>query len=88
MFDAKDLVRFVKKIASDVYKTSKPAELQFGVVTAVNPLKIKIEQKLTLSDVQIITTEKSNNLTLNDKVVLLRNNGGQSYVVIDKVVDR
>lgn len=57
MPDASELVRAVKKAAMDAVKADKPVEVCFGNVVSVNPLKIFVEQKLTLGAEQLVLTK-------------------------------
>lgn len=56
MLDYTDLVGVIKKAAVDAVVAGKPTELVFGKVVGVGPLKIQIDQKLTLTAAQLILT--------------------------------
>lgn len=115
-----NLIEIIKKAAVDAVQASRPVNVVYGVVTSADPLKIQIDQKITLdepflvltrnvTDYQVevsmdhmtevsgvdphqhaITGKKTvtmhNALKLGDKVVMMMSQGGQSYVVLDKVV--
>lgn len=103
--DAVELVKLLKKTAVDATDATKPANVCFGVVESVNPLRINVEQKMTLGGAQLvvcrnvtdyvvsITTSLSgrkeitlhNALAAGEKVILLRQQGGQKYVVLDRI---
>ncbi len=117
--DAVELVKLLKKTAVDATDATKPANVCFGVVESANPLRIKVEQKMTLGDAQLVLcrnvtdysvsvttsgqTERSgepshahsisgrkeitlhNALAAGEKVILLRQQGGQKYVVLDRI---
>ncbi len=128
MRDANDLVKLIKKAATDAVEQSKPTGLTFGKVVSSSPLQIKIEQKMTLSTAQLMLTRNVTNhtvsmtvdhltenknggsgdssfashnheykgtksftvlngLTVGEEVVLLRMQGGQKYLVLDRVVN-
>ena len=102
MRDAKDLLQIIKQAAKDAVEASKPADFSFGKVTNESPLKILVEQKLLLGAAQLVLTRNvtdyetkiddkkvtvNNALKVGDKVVLLRQKGGQKYLVIDRVVN-
>ena len=40
----------IKTIALNALEASKPSGIFFGTVTSVSPLKIQVEQKMTLGD--------------------------------------
>lgn len=54
MFNYDDLVKVMKKAAVDAVKASKPADIVFGKVINEKPLKIKVDQKLILTDKQLV----------------------------------
>lgn len=115
-----DLIEVIKKVALNAVEASKPTNALFGVVVSDSPLKISIDQKMTLdSDSLVLTnavkehtlemtvdhaTENTNTgngshnhtykgrkqftvhngLVVGEKVILLRMQGGQKYIVWDK----
>lgn len=130
MPDAVELTKAIKRAAVEAMNASKPIEVCFGKVTSASPLKILVEQKMTLGEVQLIlcrnvtnyktsitggniqnyyytgstmdsgTTPVSpshvhamgkiqvtvhNGLVVGDEVILLRQQGGQKYIVVDKI---
>ena len=54
MLDFNDFMKVVKKAAVDAVVASKPADMVFGKVISENPLKIKVDQKLILTDKQLV----------------------------------
>lgn len=130
-----NLIELIKKAALDAVEASKPCVVMFGKVTSITPLKINVEQKLTLTEAQLILTRNvtnyktditvdhytedvthnhsytddgsssttgnnthkhqikgkkeitvHNGLVVGDTVLLLRMQGGQQYVVWDRLV--
>lgn len=123
----------IKRLAKGVMDSSQLTDIGFGIVESANPLKIRVNQKMLLTDEYLILTnavkehsvdisvswttedEKEhvhgngnngnptdktehkhelkgrkkiiihNGLTVGEKVLLLRTQGGQNYVVIDRV---
>ena len=127
MLDGTDFLNVIKKAALDAINASQPSDFCFGKVISVKPLKISIEQKMTLGSAQLVLTRNvtdftttvtvnwdsefksggvnaasfeshnhqilgkkemtiHNALQLNDEVVLLKQKGGQKYLVLDRVV--
>lgn len=131
LLDVNDLLCSIKKAAVEAVEASKPTALVFGKVTSSSPLKINIEQKMTLSSAQLVLTRNvtdfktaisggniqnffyvgtypdittqsvspshvhamgtvqvtvHNALKVGDEVVLMRMQGGQKYLVLDRVV--
>lgn len=127
--DMVELMKTIKKAAVDAVNASKPVEICFGKVTSVSPLKILVEQKMTLGKEQLVLTRNvtdyktyitggnvqdyyytgsnlsgsapvspshvhaigkvqitvHNGLVVGDEVILLRQQGGQKYIVVDKI---
>lgn len=126
----------IKKAALDAVNASDPVNVFFGNVVSASPLKINVEQKMTLEAAQLIltrnvtthtiqmtidhwtedeeahthavqdtytgggtsdpTTHKHayrgrksftvhNGLVAGDKVILIREQGGQRFIVVDRV---
>jgi hypothetical protein len=142
LLDGNDLLKAIKRAAVEAVNTTQPSDFCFGTVVSVSPLKISIEQKMTLGSAQLVLTknvtdykmsisvdltssdalsthnhqikDENGNLTnlksqevnlshrhsikgkneitihnalqVDDEVVLLKQKGGQKYLVLDKVV--
>ena len=144
MLDGKDLMNAVKKAAQEAVESSEPSGICFGKVTSKSPLKILVEQKMTLGTAQLVLTRNVTNfvtmvtvqwesetenqththkvegtdsggdtidlisktesrkhtheikgikqlticnaLQVGDEVVLVKQQGGQKYLVVDRVV--
>jgi len=123
--DVTELVRLVKQAAVDAVNASSPMHLCYGRVTSTSPLKIEVDQKLILTDAQLILTNNVRDYTVEmtvdhtteeesggsgyaafaahshkykgrksfrvhlalkqgEQVVMLRCDGGQKYIVIDR----
>lgn len=121
-----ELANIIKQIANNSVMANKPATVKFGVVMQESPLKIKVDQKLILTEEFLVlsrnvtdyefdmtvnhTTEKMqkggkdpavashkhmykgrktflvhNKLRKDENVILLGVQGGQTYVVLDRV---
>lgn len=126
MADAVELLKTIKKAAIEAVQASKPAEICFGKVTSASPLKILVDQKMTLGKGQLVLTRNvtdfqtevtvdwltenksggsgydafanhnhsikgrkkitvHNGLGVGDEVILIRQQGGQKYVVVDRI---
>lgn len=57
MAEAAELLEIIKLAAVSAVQSEKPLQLCFGTVTSTTPLKITIDQKLTLSEFQLILTK-------------------------------
>ena len=122
-----NLIEIIKQAAIEAVAASNPCAIMFGTVTSISPLKINVEQKLTLTEAQLILTHNvvdydlemtvdhetdytsggsgssafalhnhtykgkkvfkvHNGLKVNDDVILVQMQGGQKFIVLDKVV--
>lgn len=127
MFDGNDLLEIIKKAAVEAVDSKNPSGLLFGKVISDSPLKVLVEQKMTLSMKQLVlcrnvtdfkvmmtvkhfTEDKGggtgdssyethkheykgkkeflvhNKLKTGDEVLLLRQQGGQKFIIVDRVV--
>ncbi|MCM1227321.1 MAG: DUF2577 family protein [Clostridium sp.] len=59
MPDAVKLVKFIKKIALEAVEAAKPVQICFGTVKSAEPLKIYVDQKMTLGKNQLIVLQNS-----------------------------
>ena len=51
-----NLVESIKKAALEVTEATKPVVVMFGTVISISPLRINVEQKMTLESAQLILT--------------------------------
>ena len=88
MPDYNSLLNVMKQAGSNATDAKNPVNVCFGKVINTSPVKILVEQKITLGNAQLVLTKRvvEDALQNGDSVVLLRVQGGQKYVVIDKVV--
>lgn len=84
-----NIVQVIQSICKKEREASKPCDVVTGVVESTNPLSIAISQKMILSDDFLMITSyfKSLNVSKGDKVVLIRCQGGQRFLILDKVVE-
>ena len=79
------LLKHIKKAGTEAVANGAPCAVMFGQVTSVEPLKIKVEQRLLLGEKQLIQTENAQKIEEDDSVVLLRMQGGQKFIVLDRI---
>lgn len=131
MNDATDLINLIKTIIKQTVAAGDPSNWVYGEVVSSSPLKIKIDQKITLESIQLSllrnvtnwteeieinweTLDNTHNhpfsgdgsvqdsthnhklegkyqvkhltsLKVGEKVILLQQQGGQHYLVVDRV---
>jgi hypothetical protein len=54
LFDMVDFIKLMKKTAVEAVNASKPADMVFGKVISIDPLKIKLDQKLILTAAHLV----------------------------------
>lgn len=76
----------MKKVAERTQNASVPAAFLFGQVTAVAPLVVRVDNRFDLTAETLVTLKSGGDpLAVGDKLALLRNHGGQSFLVLGKV---
>ncbi len=95
------MLEAIKKAAKDAIEASAPVAVMFGTVTKTNPLEVNVDQRFTLDADVLVQTAATTELKMTigsteytvrpglqvgDRVVLLRIQGGQKYLILDKVV--
>ena len=75
------MLKLIKKLAVDAVNASKPANMVFGKVQSITPLKIKVDQKLILGSAQLILTRNVTDYDVEMTVDHTTENesGGSSY---------
>lgn len=83
-----NLVSLIKQASIEAINNMDPVKIVFGNVVSTEKLRINIEQKLTIEKEHLVLTSGIyNNLKIGDNVLLIRMQGGQKYVILDKVVE-
>ena len=100
-------VENIKRAALDAVASTMPSGVYYGTVTSTSPLKITVEQKMVLTEKQLVlsslvqdftvdmtvnnTTDGKKSFTVHlglkqgEKVMLIRVQGGQQFIVLDRV---
>lgn len=113
-----NMIEIIKTAAIDAVGASNPVAIIFGTVVSASPLKVNIEQRLTLDESHLIlssmvrdyqvdvtldhmteiesghshqvtgkkTMTVHNRLKTGETVMLIQIQGGQKYVILDRVV--
>ena len=84
-----NLVELVKQAALDAVSAAHPTQVVFGKVTALDPLEVRIHQQLLLTREFLVLSENirtkaaQGTLHAGDTLLLLQQQGGQSFLVLD-----
>ena len=105
--DYSEFLKLIKQAAVEAVEAGNPAAICYGQVTSASPLKIFVDQKMTLGSAQLVVPEHLTDYEMDmklksggikqtyifygalkkgDKVLLIREQGGQKYIVIDRMV--
>jgi len=126
--DYNQFLKLIKRAAIDAVEANKPVRVYYGTVTKEKPLEINVEQKMTLTEAQLILAKAVtdhyvdvevrhvtgqtgggsgyaafeshshtyagrkkimiyNGLKSGEKVLLIRFQEGQKFVVLDRICD-
>ena len=77
-----NLVQTIKKAAIEAMEATEPTGLFLGVVEQADPLRVRLNQRLTLGEERVIFLEDQDPPAESDKLALLRFTGGQRYLVV------
>lgn len=87
MRDMKKFLQIVKQAAVEAYEARKPCNVMFAKVESVSPVYIKLEGQLIIPDeLLVFTGDTKQNLKENDRLAVIRKQGGQKYLVIGVIV--
>ena len=68
MRDSDDLVFLIKTIIKNTITDMQPTNMIYGEVKSISPLAIEIDQKITLTDLQLILTRNVTEWTENIEI--------------------
>lgn len=86
-----DILQLIKRCAVEAVAAQKPTELVFGVVTQEEdireeiPLQITLQQKAVIERDFLFDTMATYGLREGEKLLLLRQSGGDRYLLLDKL---
>ena len=81
------LAEAIKLLAQQQNDGTYPTAVLFGTVKAINPLKVQIDSKLIVGEFLVVAERltKGEPLKVNDKVIVLRQQGGKKYIILDRI---
>lgn len=81
--DANELVGTIKKVAIEAVEATKPVNVCFGEVISTSPLLIDIEQKMKLSEKQLILSRNVTDYAVTAAIDVMTDNytGAHSHAV-------
>ncbi len=82
MLNNGDLLNVIKRAAMEAVRASKPVTVTYGTIILTEPLTIQLDQKITLTEDFLIVTKEIRKNLKKGPVVLIREQGGQKYVIL------
>lgn len=82
-----NFIEVIKQVAVNAVESGKPVNILYGNVVSVAPLKIKISQQQILTKEFFTAVEPKPTFIAGEKLVLVRVQGGQRYLILGKGVD-
>lgn len=84
---SENILELIQRAAVNAVNAAKPCAIVYGTIKATDPIKIDLGEAVIDEDFLIKTEGAVDNLKHGDRVALLRNQGGQEFLLLDKVVD-
>ncbi|ASA24314.1 DUF2577 domain-containing protein [Paenibacillus donghaensis] len=96
------MLDIIKKASLGAVGSTNPVAFSYGMVTSAVPLQIQVDQRFVLSGPVLVLPESviesklmldgreillRRGLEAGDRVLMVRMQGGQSYVVLDRLVN-
>ncbi|MBD8499970.1 DUF2577 family protein [Paenibacillus arenosi] len=75
----------IKLISMQANTASVPVSVMFGQVQKVSPIHILVDSRFVIDGDMVIMSRDLPELLVGDSVILLRNNGGQQFVVLGRL---
>ena len=81
-----DMFHAMKQIAENVFEAKRPADWCYGKVMSLDPFQVQIDQKLPLKKefLAVRTGVSASSFEVGDVLILLKKQGGQEYLILDK----
>lgn len=56
MYNSDDIVLMIKQAAKDIFNAMDPSDVMYGTVESISPLRIQVDSKLILEEIQLSLT--------------------------------
>ena len=81
-----DVIGVIKRAALEAVEDAAPAAVMFGAVERLSPMEIRVEQRLLIGAERIIAVgTAAEGLRIGDEVALLRQAGGQRFLLLGRI---
>jgi len=79
------MINAIKTIIKNYIENANLSNMQYGTVIKAKPLQIQIEKIIIPSTKIIVPSYLGITLKENDRILLLKQQGGQLFFILDKV---
>lgn len=79
------MINAIKTIIKNYIENANLSNMQYGTVIKTKPLQIQIEKIIIPSTKIIVPSYLGITLKENDRILLLKQQGGQLFFILDKV---
>jgi hypothetical protein len=80
-----NLLTLIKRAAVDAFNASNPLAIFTGTVESLNPLRVKVDDRLVLNNPHLVMSQKTAEIEEGSSVMVMRVQGGSKFVILDKV---
>lgn len=83
------MIDVIKRVSIAAVDSTNPVTIAYGTVTSTSPFEVLVDQRFTLPEEVLVIPEYASKLNLvnGDKILMLRVQGGQNFVVLDRLVN-
>lgn len=82
------MLDIIKRAGVGAVEANQPVAVMYGTVTKLNPLEVLVEQRLPLTrDFLIVPERLAGHFELGEKYILIRVQGGNQFLIMDRVVE-
>lgn len=81
-----NIIKVFQQISANEREASLPVMICYGKVLSLSPFQVQVDQKLVLTKGFFIVKSgvTASSFKVGDILILLRNKGGQQYLILDK----
>ncbi|WP_068773460.1 DUF2577 domain-containing protein [Paenibacillus sp. FJAT-26967] len=81
------LLNLIKEIGRDAVGSDDPVAVLYAAVTRVSPLEVSVDQRFRLAEDFLVVLDHVTDIRVGSSLVLLRVQGGQSFIVLGKAAE-
>lgn len=79
------MLNTIKKVASQTGQAAVPAKIMYGEVVGTSPMSVRVDARFIVGASALVVLQDIPVLAVGEKVALLRDHGGQTYLVLGRI---